>query len=230
MNRLNIINILVLSVLLFSCEKQENGQMSDYTYFPLELGQYQVYEVSETRYNIPNIEIQAKYYIKEEVNEVYENPTKDKVYKIQRFKKQDLAHPWKIDSVWSSQLFANRAIRTENNITQVKLVFPIQSGQYWNRNEYNNLNVEKNIYQNIGESFAVNGNYFNNTVSVYLKNDSSLITKNVHFEVYAPTYGMIYSEKMVLAYCQSSPTCIGKNQIDFGVVRKIKLLEKGISK
>jgi hypothetical protein len=230
MKHLKKIWILSSALFLWGCENESKIQISDYSYFPVEVGQYQVYEVTETRYNISDPNITSKFYIKEQVSEVYVNQLNEKIYKVERLKKQDINQLWKIDSVWTAQLFVNKAIRTESNLSTIKLFFPIQDGQAWNRNELNNNKPQNAKYQNKGKDYAIDSKVYQNTVSVVIKNDSSLLTKNVHLEVYAPSYGLILRENTHLAYCQSSPACIGKGQIDFGIRQTSKLIEMGLTK
>jgi hypothetical protein len=217
-------------ILFISCEKDANLHISDYQYFPLSVGQYQIYEVTEALYSISNEPIHSKYFLKEQISESYENPASEKVYKIERLKRQTNAEPWKIDSVWTTQLLTNKAIRTENNINIVKLYFPIQTAQFWNKNEFNNYRAQKISYQDKGKDFRIDTKVYQNTVSVIIKNDSSLLSKNKYFEVYAPLFGMIYRENISLAYCQSTPACIGKGLIEYGSEQKIKLIEMGQDK
>ncbi len=204
--------------------------VSDYQYFPLTIGQYQIYEVTESLYNISNDPIHSKYFLKERISESYESPTSEKIYKIERFKKQTMGQAWKIDSVWTTHLMINKAIRTENNITFVKMFFPIQTSQFWNKNELNSYPEQKIKYENKGEDFKIDTKVYTNTIAVVIKDDSTLLTKNKNFEIYAPTFGMIYLEKTNLDYCQSSPSCIGKGLIEFGKEQKMKLIEMGIEK
>ncbi len=219
------------TLLLFSrCETDTQLIISDYEYFPVFIGQYQVFEVTESLYSLSGSPIHSKYYVKEQISQSYEYPNQEKIYKIERFKKQMVSQSWKIDSVWTTQLLINKAIRTENNSSIVKLYFPIQTGQFWNKNELNSFSSQKVSYQDKGKDFKIDTKVYQNTVSVVIKNDSSLISKNSNFEIYAPKLGLIYCENKNLAYCQSTPSCIGKGQIDYGFIKKMKLLEMGQEK
>ncbi len=212
------------------CEKEPNPQVSDYQYFPIAVGQYQIYEVTDINYTISSDPIYSKYFLKEQISESYENQASEKIYKIERFKRQTNAQSWKIDSVWTAQLLTNKVVRTENNVDIIKLFFPIQTAQFWNKNELNSFSVQKISYQDKGKDFKIDGKVYQNTVSVIIKNDSSLLSKNKNFEVYAPLFGMIYQENTNLAYCQATPTCVGKGLIEYGKEQKVKLIEMGLEK
>jgi hypothetical protein len=225
------LKLLIATFGLFvGCEKDTSLLISDYEYFPIAIGQYQIYEVNESLYDISNEPIQSKYFLKERISESYENPALEKIYKIERFKKQKLDQSWKIDSVWTTQLMKNKAVRTENNVPFVKMYFPIQTAQLWNKNELNTNQVQKISYQDKGKTYEIDTKVYTNTITVMIKNDSSLLSKNINFEIYAPSFGMIYKENTHLDYCQSSPSCIGKKLVEFGKEQKIKLIEMGIEK
>lgn len=230
MTQIKLVFSLLIIILFSKCEKDSIPYASDYEYYPVAIGQYQIFEVTESFYSISSQPIHAKYYIKEQISDYYENPIQEKIYKIERFKRQTLEQPWKIDSVWTTQLLTNKAIRTENNVSIVKLYFPIQTAEFWNKNELNSNPSEKVSFQDKGKDFMIDSKVYPNTVSVVIKNDSSLISKNANFEIYAPAFGIIYSENINLAFCQSTPSCIGKGKIDYGFVKKIKLLEMGKDK
>lgn len=230
MTQIKLVFSLLIIILFSKCEKDSIPYASDFEYYPLEIGQYQIFEVNESLYAISSPPVHLKYFIKEQISDSYENPIQEKIYKIERFKRQTSQQPWKIDSVWTTQLLTNKALRTENNSTIVKMYFPIQTGQFWNKNELNSYPSQKVSFQDKGKDFKIDAKVYQNTVSVVIKNDSSLISQNSNFEIYAPRFGMIYSENINLAFCQSTPVCIGKGKIDYGVVKKIKLLEMGKEK
>lgn len=230
MKRLKLLISFFGISLFIRCEKDIDMPISDYQYFPITIGQYQIYEVTESLYNISNEPVYLKYFLKERISESYENPASEKIYKIERFKKQTMGQAWKIDSVWTTQLMTNKAIRTENNITFVKMYFPIQTSQFWNKNQLNSYPEQKIKYENKGLDFKIDTQVYSNTISVVIKDDSTLLTKNKNFEIYAPSFGMIYLENTNLEYCQTSPSCIGKGLIEFGKDQKMKLIEMGIEK
>ena len=227
MTQIRLVLAFLCIILFCKCEKDSVSYLSDYDYYPVSIGQYQIFEVSESFYDISSPPKHLKYYIKEQISDYYENPMQEKIYKIERFKKQTIEQSWKIDSVWTAQLLTNKALRTENNSTVVKLYFPIQTGQFWNKNELNSSPSQKVSYQDKGNDFKIDAKVYQNTVSVVIKNDSSLISKNSNFEIYAPILGLIYSENKNLAYCQSTPSCVGKGQIDYGTIKKMKRIEIG---
>lgn len=226
MNRLIIISII--SFLLVACQKDQENSISDYQYFPIEVGQYQLYEVNESIYSISAAPITRVFFVKEKISEKYITSNGEYVYKIERSKRNNSSQTWRIDSVWTTEVHTNKVIRTTNNLSLVKLIFPIQSGQSWNINEYNNRPKQLATSENVGESFLLDNKNYPKTVSVIIRNDSSLISKKRNIEVYAKQYGMIFQENTNLSYCQSTPSCIGKKLIDFGIEQKTKLIEIGI--
>ncbi|MFY7908258.1 MAG: hypothetical protein ACOVO2_01840 [Emticicia sp.] len=228
MNRL--LSVVFVFISLEACQQNQRTVISDYQYYPIEVGQFQIYEINESIYSISSQASTRKYYLKERISEKFSTGSDQFMYKIERSKRSSQEQAWKIDSVWTVELLTNKIIRTENNIPYVKLIIPIQTGLIWNKNEYNNFPDQRVSYNDIGKSFKFGDKSYPNTISVVIKNDSSLLSKNKNIEVYALNYGMVYKENTNLAYCQSTPACIGKMQIDYGKEQTIKLIEMGIEK
>ena len=135
-----------------------------------------------------------------------------------------MSDPWKADSIWTIQQWPDKLIRTENNRAYVKLTFPITSNSVWNQNEYNDLPASAYRYNQLGKPY---GNYTNTIQAISKQNDSTAISLNRQFAVYGYQTGLIYRESTALAYCQSSPACIGKGQIASGYRQRWTLLDSG---
>ena len=227
MINLRYIFVVIILVCFCACEKKSANLFTDYQYFPLAVGQYQIYEVYEVKYSLSQAPSISKSYLKEQISNVNNSSNQQKHFTIERYKRISANQPWQIDSVWTGQLYPNKAIRTENNIAFVKLIFPIQISQFWNKNELNSLPEQMISYKTRSGNFQIDDKNYTNVISVVIKNDSSLLSKQKNIEIYAPKFGMIYLENANLSYCQSSPDCIGKNIIEYGFERKMKLIEFG---
>lgn len=190
---------------------------SDYTYFPLKAGQYSIYTVQEDQYPRRGAPIQRNYQIKEVVSDPYTNVTGQIAYRLTRYRRSTDNQPWQPDSVWSARIVMNEAIRTENGQDFISLLFPISNGSSWNGNRYNTLGQAKYELRNAGQPFRVLDTLFDETVTVMAQDDSTLVSQEKRMAVYARLVGLIYQERTYYQFCTSSPGCIGKNQIDYGI-------------
>ena len=211
--------LFVISLALFSgCRSAVTEPTpSDYAYFPLEVGQYSIYTVQEEQYPRQAAPIQQNYQIKEVVGAPYTNVTGQTAYRLTRYRRSTDGQPWQADSVWSARVVMNEAIRTENGQDFVSLLFPIGNGSSWNGNRYNTLGQATYELRNAGQPFRVLDKSFRETVTAMAQDDSTLVSQEKQMAVYARLVGLIYKERTYYQFCTSSPGCIGKNQIDYGI-------------
>lgn len=190
---------------------------SDHAYFPLEAGRYSIYTVQENQYPHQGAPIQRNYQIKEVVSAPYTNVTGQTAYRLTRYRRSTDSQPWQADSVWSARIVMNEAIRTENGQDFVSLLFPISNESSWNSNRYNTLGQAIYRLRNAGQPFRVLDTLFGETVTVIGQDDSTLVSQEKRMTVYARQVGLIYKEQTYYQFCTSSPGCVGKNQIDYGI-------------
>ncbi|WP_020599405.1 hypothetical protein [Spirosoma panaciterrae] len=215
-------------LVLQACQTIDSIPKDDSLYAPVEAGRYWVYEVQDETYSLSTPPVLNSYFLKETVGELVANQA-DKTHKLIRYKRSRPTDVWKTDSIWTVQQWPNRLMRIENSIAFIKLLFPVVASTSWNQNEYNRLSTATYQYVQIGKDYAINGRNFANTVQVINKqNDSTAISLNRQVDVYAYQIGLIFKENTVLAYCQSSPDCLGKGQIAYGYRRKQWLVETGL--
>ncbi|QHT71417.1 hypothetical protein GXP67_34550 [Rhodocytophaga rosea] len=203
-----------------SCESRKvepDPSRLGYDYFPLETGSYAIYDVHETYYALTANPITRIYQVKDEVTESFTDLAGETAFKVLRYSRKDPVASWQLDSVWTAKRTPSQAIRIENNVSFVKMVFPLEEQQSWNGNAQNILGEEKYFMQSIDKPYKLSTHEFNNTITVFHKADTlSIVGKDKRLEVYAKDVGMIYKEKVVVYYCQSSSDCLGKKKIDFG--------------
>lgn len=190
---------------------------SGYDYFPLETGRYVVYDVQEQQYGLNAASIQRTYQLKEVVGKTYSDVTGQTAYRLMRYRRSAESQPWQADSVWSTRIVNNKAIRTENGQDLVKLLFPINTALTWNGNGRNTAGSDDYVTRNVGQSYYVLGKKFDETVTVVAQDDSTLIAQEKRIEVYARQVGMIYKEQTQLQFCTATPACTGHSQIDYGI-------------
>lgn len=210
--------LVIVSLALFlGCQSvTTEPRASDYEYFPLESGQYSIYAVQEDQYVLQAAPIQRNYQIKEVVGSAYTDVAGQTAYRLIRYRRATDNQPWQADSVWSTRLVTNEAIRTENGQDFVSLLFPISGGSSWNGNRYNTFGPDEYEIRNAGQPFRVLEKSFNETVTVVAQDDSTLVSQEKRIAVYARQIGLIYKERTYRKFCTTNSGCIGKNQIDYG--------------
>ena len=233
---------LVLSLFIcFSCETTETPIPDiGLGYFPLKVGDYQVYSVHETLIDQSD-SVVFFYELRLEVIDSIVNLEGEYTYVIQGQKREDPNLPWVNTDKLTAHVSNRKAILTEGNTSFAKLMFPAQNGLEWNGNAFNTLGGDQycgenkdqpcDTYrlENVGSKFAAGGVTFDETVTVVQsENTDPIVKRDVRSEVYAKGVGLIYKESVVLEYCTDSKTgCLGQQQVDKGIRYKQVLKEHG---
>ncbi|MFD2574132.1 hypothetical protein ACFSUS_26080 [Spirosoma soli] len=219
LSRVHGLAALLSSLLLMAgCQSLTTEPSSPgYDYFPLETGRYTIYDVEENQYRLNSVPIPRTYQLKEVIGAVYSDVTNQPAYRLMRYRRPNATQPWQVDSIWTARLVNNEGIRTENGADFVKLIFPIDNQIRWNGNRLNTRGQDDYEMRNSGQPYRVSNKEFPETVTVVAQNDSTLIAQDKRIDVYARQVGMVYRERTQLQFCSSTPTCIGKYQIDYGI-------------
>jgi hypothetical protein len=220
----NLIKLLIISGLWFAlaCEKGKETE-TGIEFFPLEKGFFWEYDVSEESYTVSAPARKLNYQIRERIGDAF-TVANQEVFRVERYRRIDDKVSWKLDSVWTAQLTPTQVIRTENNISFTKLIFPIKEGEKWGNSSTTSSQSVVYQYKNTFQKF---GDKYFPTIQVIERNDSTAINLNRKYEVYAKNIGLVYKEFTTLEYCQKTPSCIGKGEVDFGTRRILKLKNYG---
>ncbi len=224
--------LYICLVILTACHTSEvevDPGYAGYSYFPLEEGRFAIYDMEETTYSITADPVIKKYQVKEVIAQKYTDLSGQEAFLIHRFYRSGNQDLWKLeqDSVWTAKIETSRATRTENNITFVKLVFPLKQNTKWDGNRLNNYGKEEYILLDYKKPFQLLELPYDNTVTVSQSNTDDLCNKDVRYEVYADNIGLIYKESSILSYKQINNECPGDKNINYGVVFIQKLVEYG---
>lgn len=201
--------IFYVSYAFMGCTKPENTPNP--SGFRLEKGRELYYEVKKENYSINNdVSIIASYVrdvvIAKEIEQLITT------YTVERYVRNKTNEPWRIERVY--KLVKSPAELIELGETpRLRLVFPVVNNSKFNVNLYNNLGISFATYEKLNSDFGK----FKNTYRATTANDSTLINLTRIYEIYSPTEGLVYKENTDLKYCQTTPSCIGKGDITFGV-------------
>ncbi|WP_338876490.1 hypothetical protein WBJ53_12660 [Spirosoma sp. SC4-14] len=221
---LKTISLLILLSICGACQQDSaNPEPADSTYFPLQTGDYWIYQVTQENYSPTNPTITQTFQIQDKISSSY---TKDGqlFFLMEESTRTSEQAAWQVSSIRSVYRSLTEAVSVDNNVPVVRLVFPIALTDSWNTNLYNANPDTLLHYQDNGRPFSVGSLTFDRTVSVVGANDSTLINLAKNRWVYAQNVGLIFRENASLAYCQSTPDCIGKAMIESGTTQKWELI------
>lgn len=161
-------------------------------YFGHTLGNYKIYQVDSTFYDDFLGEIfEYSYQVKEVNQEFFTDSQGRETLRLERFYRLDDTKSWQIKNVWSSVLEKSRALKTEENITYLKLVFPIKRNATWNGNLFNNKPNQSYRITALHEQYTLKDITFDSTITVLQRDFSTLIGEDFQYEIYAKGVGMI---------------------------------------
>ncbi len=154
----------------------------------------------------------TRLYAMEVVRDTFRGAGGGLIFRIERFERKDTLAPWQIRRVITESLDQRRLLRTEDNITQVKLVFPPKEGLRWNAFAFVAENRKVEVagetlemfkgwspqIRQVQSPFAINGKSYPNTLETQLAAfDSKIELRNVN-ERYALNKGLVYREMYIL--------------------------------
>ena len=213
----NLINLFLINILLSSCTEsiiEPAERLFGSSYYPLEKGHFIEFSVEKITYKEFEPTDTSTYFLREEIGDTLTDLSGNIVQKILLYKTTDTLQNWALDSVWSVRYDFNRIIKSEHNTPFIKMVFPIESNLQWNGNALNTLDEQIYTVHNLKKSFK----NFENTFKIISQNDSSLIDKNVKWEIYAEAVGMVESLQISLEYISDfSDPYYGTDSIQRGV-------------
>jgi hypothetical protein len=232
---------IVLFFVLTGCETETikvDELNKGYEYYPLNLGNSWVYEYDSIIYD-PSLGIidTASGYIKEEITEKLE----DDRFIIQRSWKAFLSDPWLNTDRWTIYRDQNRLVKTEENLSFIKLVFPVSVGRSWDGNALFEESID--IYV-AGESIRpyFNWNYeitsdnetysyqnidSDNVILINQVKDTSIVDLRFSEEKYAPNIGLVEKFTQILdCSCFNIDTAIPwEEKAEKGFILKQKLIK-----
>ena len=180
----------------------------DEAYFPLELNRPIVYDLDSiivfrtlrgVRYDTARSQVQ------EELVEAYEGADGQTIYRGERYQRKNENEPWKFVISYTLTRTATAALRTEDNLTFTKLVFPIRAGKTWDGHaafdETRDVPVGGeflDVYNNWDYAYTgqptdtiLNGAQLPATQLVTQAEVDNLIDRRFAYERYAPGVGLV---------------------------------------
>lgn len=222
----NIFTLIILALLIGCTDSTTTPEESAYRFFPLETGRFAEYEVQETSYAVGKTPVSTKYYLKEIYGSETLGASGRVQYQIKRYRRNTIQQNWVADSVLTAYLLPDRAVKTENNRSFLKMIFPLYEGLSWNGNQYNTLPAQNYVAHFNKIPFTLNSLSFAESLDIIQQRDSSLVTLVKFTERYAPNVGLIYKESTALDYCQKL-NCLGSGVVESGTKKTMSLIAHG---
>ncbi|WP_421879451.1 hypothetical protein [Marinoscillum sp.] len=206
-----------------SCSDEINELELDpgYDFYPLEIGQYHLYQVQEITYEVFEPDT-ATYYLREVVSDSLVSGDGSVKYLINRYKGED-STALTLDSIWAVRKTDRSVIRSENNRDYVKLVFPVEDNTSWDGNAYNTSEEQLYTFQQ-DDNYELNGEVFDtdHTIRVIIADvERNLVSQDERSEVYLRNVGLALKNYVQLSFC--TVNCEGKGS-EVGEIEKGKIL------
>lgn len=218
--------ISFLVAIFFSCSEEiiePPSMLFGADFYPLQKGHFVDYRVEQITYKEFEPTDTSIFYLREEVGDtITEFTSSGTVQKLFRYTRSDTLLSWQLDSVWTVRNNFNRIVKVENNIPLIKLALPVDLNSTWNGNALNSL--EPQFYSL--DNFLFLNEEAIRIFRVLQQNDSSLVDKNVAWEVYGEGIGLIESLRIDVEYISDiTDPFYGTDSIRRGVYTNLKAID-----
>jgi len=178
-----------------------------YEYFPVEIGHWIEYEVDSIVYDDFTGTIDSSHYYIKEVfeSEFIDNQNRPTVRMERYFKAVDTLDYY-LKDIWYVNLTNSTAEKVEENYRITKLAFPVNSLQSWDKNAFNVNDEVIYEYDNIHESKKINTFSFDSTITAQHYEQSTLISEDYEYEIYAKNVGMVKKKFVHLEKVWDNPS------------------------
>lgn len=227
----NIWAFLLTAMLFHACSssKQEPDLLKlGYQYYPLEVGNYRIYDVETINFSLLEGGDTNRYQLKEVIHDYYYQGKEDTTFYLYRYSRAHIGEDWSLDSIWTVRKDSRRIIVVENNVPLLKLIFPAYVGLTW---DGNSMNAEEEAIYSIskmGDPLEKAGARFEKTLHVVEKNNMDTVINERYKEaVYAANIGLVYEEQRYINYCATTVECLGEGIIESGIKYELLLREYG---
>lgn len=197
-----------------ACQRKTEPAPDDgRAYFPLAIGKYIVYQYDSTIWNdLEHQEFHRSGELRYECVDTFLNNLGNTAYVFHVLHRADSSQPYQQHRVISASLNGNQLELQDQNLTYIRLVFPVQNSVRWDGNakiavasfpEYDNDKWQY-VYSSQDQPFDAGIKQYPRTVTVDQIDDALNVPvdstayayRNFSREVYGYGVGMVYSERI----------------------------------
>ena len=219
--------IFLITLSFISCDETleyEAEAIDDF--IPTQIGSYIDYEVDYIKYEEILPDSSITYQLRELISDIETDDFGNQRYVLERYTRLNDTEDWKLDSIWTQRIEGTRLVKTESNVPYVKLVTPVSSGLSWNGNLFNNQETQEYSIVYTGIADTINGIILDNTVFVSHDIDSSLLFRDVIYEVFSEGIGLVHKRNEQINFCDDAG-CFGTKAIKDGFIYDQKVIGFG---
>lgn len=222
---------LALCIVFWRCAKQPEQPFSpadpanQHSYYPLSIGKWIEYTVDSVRYDFASTggtsRDSLRTWVREEIRDTFTDNAGQLLFRIERFERQSDTLPWQLKQVLAAGRSNTQAIRAENNLRFLKLVFPVNRSTRWNGNLWIDPYLEIEV---AGERIRPFTNWqykideldipaqidaftFDSVLVVTEVDQTNAIERRLSRSTYAKHIGLVQREQWILdsQYCNQVP-------------------------
>ncbi|HMQ06734.1 MAG TPA: hypothetical protein PKC30_05500 [Saprospiraceae bacterium] len=215
-----------------------DGEIAGKKYFPLETGRVWIYEYDSIIFErFSGRILQRTGWIREEISGILD----DGRFRIERSFKKNQNDPWVVSEIWSARIEEQRAIRTEQNLPFIKLVFPPFNNVQWDgnalfRDDIRILVAGEQLQPYLMWQYRITDTEgvfdwphgrLQDVITVQQADLVSLIDRRYSYERFAPGVGMVEKFKMILdCQCLGVPVTVPwEEKAEKGFILSQKLID-----
>ncbi|MFN0012935.1 MAG: hypothetical protein ACKVU2_00165 [Saprospiraceae bacterium] len=198
---------------------------AQYLYYPLEVGKFTEYRVDSIVYdfgtNGGTLRDTTSRLVREEITDTVRDNTGALVFLVERSERPNDTQPWAVMQIWSASRTPTQALRTENNLRFLRLVFPFDTRTRWNGNlwidQYQEIEIAGERIRpfinwdyhvdDFGVSAQVGAFAFDSLLVVTEVDETNAIERRLSRAWYARNIGLVKREQWILdsQYCNQVP-------------------------
>jgi len=234
--------LILCGMILFSCKKETepvDESTFGYNYFPVIQGKSWIYSSDSIIYDNGGTRVDTfRSFIREDIGDSFSDSEGNTVYKLSRYFRRNETDNWTRTNTWTTFVDKTRAIRTEENLKFVKLVFPVKKGLRWDGNIFLDKDIKIDVagesieaYKNwkyrmeeISDDFNFDGKVVE-AIKVNLVDDSSIIDRRKVTEYYGKDIGLLQKEMIILDSDGSKPNEPWEKKAQKGFIHILTLIE-----
>ncbi|MEM8524080.1 MAG: hypothetical protein AAGG68_05540 [Bacteroidota bacterium] len=213
----NLILFLFLTLILFACKEETLSPKEvqvGYEYYPLEVGKFLTYQVDSIVFDTVGTEVfvdTSSTLVREAIVDSYEGEQGQEIFAIERSERKGEEEEWEIKDVYATYRTDAQAVRTEENLTFIKMIFPVSRGKNWEGVGFDkgkrviiageSIEMFKNwesVVSKVGEPLFLGNFAFDDVTTIEVARDTNAIELRSGFEQYAKGIGLVYRELSIL--------------------------------